>query len=98
MGTLPQSSAKPLVPTQRSLETSNSRIRVPNIPKDAFDGLGFLSDRPPALTLGDVQKARTDTSTSGLGPEPAGVSDEEEAGMGHYNAYVASVDGMNGAL
>jgi hypothetical protein len=84
MDTLPQSSAKPLVPTQRSLEMSNSHICVPNILKDTFDRLGFLSDHSPALTLGDVQKARTDTSASGLGLEPAGVSDKEEAGMGHY--------------
>ena len=51
----PQPSAKPLAPTQRPSETS-SRIRVPNKPKDAFDGLGLPSDRSPAPTLGDVQK------------------------------------------
>jgi len=52
----PRSSAKPLAPTQRPSETS-SRIRAPNKPKDAFDGLGLLSDRSPNPTLGDVQKA-----------------------------------------
>ena len=70
----PQSSAKPLAPTQRSLETSSSRIRVPNKPKDAFDGLGLLSDRLPAPTLGDVQKARTGTSAGGSGPESSSAN------------------------
>ena len=60
----PQPSAKPLAPTQRPSETA-SRIRAPNKPKDAFDGLGLPSDRLPVPTLGDVQKARTGTSASG---------------------------------
>jgi AP2-associated kinase len=64
----PKPSAKPLAPTQRPLETS-SRIRVPNKPKDAFDGLGLPSERSPVPTLGDVQKARTGTSAGGSGPE-----------------------------
>lgn len=69
----PKPSAKPLVPTQRLSETS-SRIRVPNKPKDAFDGLGLLSDRSPAPTLGDVQKARTGTSAGGSGPESSSAN------------------------
>ena len=69
----PQPSAKPLVPTQRPLETS-SRIRVPNKPKDAFDGLGLPSDRSLAPTLGDVQKARTGTSAGGSGPESSSTN------------------------
>jgi AP2-associated kinase len=69
----PRPSAKPLAPTQRPSETS-SRIRVPNKPKDAFDGLGLLSDRSPAPTLGDVQKARTGTSAGGSGPESSSAN------------------------
>ena len=69
----PRSSAKPLAPTQRPSETS-SRIRAPNKPKDAFDGLGLLSDRSPIPTLGDVQKARTGTSAGGSGPESSSAN------------------------
>ncbi|KAI9508366.1 hypothetical protein F5148DRAFT_1355962 [Russula earlei] len=58
----PQSSTKPLDAPQRPLETT-SRIRPPNKPKDAFEGLGLLSDRVPAPTLGEAQKARTGPST-----------------------------------
>jgi AP2-associated kinase len=57
----PQPSARPLPPTQRPSETT-SRIRAPNKPKDAFDGLGLPSDRLSVPTLGDVQKARTGPS------------------------------------
>lgn len=69
----PQPSAKPLVPTQRPSETS-SRTRVPNKPKDAFDGLGLPSERSPAPTLGDVQRARTGTSAGGSGPESSSAN------------------------
>ena len=69
----PQPSTKPLAPTQRPSETS-SRMRVPNKPKDAFDGLGLTSDRSPAPTLGDVQKARTGTSAGGSGPESSSAN------------------------
>ncbi|KAF8506521.1 hypothetical protein F5888DRAFT_1602375 [Russula emetica] len=69
----PQPSAKPLAPTQRPSETS-SRFRAPNKPKDAFDGLGLPSDRSPAPTLGDVQKARTGTSAGGSGPESSSAN------------------------
>ncbi|KAI0299776.1 hypothetical protein BC826DRAFT_1183794 [Russula brevipes] len=64
----PQLSLKPLVTPQRPPETT-SRIRAPNKPKDAFEGLGLTSDRPPAPTLGDVQKARTSTSAGTTGAE-----------------------------
>ena len=64
----PQPSAKPLPPTQRPSEAT-SRFRAPNKPKDAFDGLGLPSDRSPAPTLGDVQKARTGTSAGGAAGE-----------------------------
>ena len=64
----PRPSARPLGPTQRSSETT-SRLRAPIKPKDAFDGLGLPSDRSPAPTLGDVQKARTGTSAGGTAVE-----------------------------
>lgn len=69
----PQPSTKPLAPIQRPSEIS-SRIRVPNKPKDAFDGLGLPSDRSPVPTLGDVQKARTGTSAGGSGPESSSAN------------------------
>jgi AP2-associated kinase len=64
----PQLSLKPLVTPQRLPETT-SRIRAPNKPKDAFEGLGLTSDRPPVPTLGDVQKARTSISAGTTGAE-----------------------------
>ncbi|KAI0248354.1 hypothetical protein BJV78DRAFT_1284870 [Lactifluus subvellereus] len=52
----PQLSVKPTTNPSRPLETT-SRFRAPNKSKDAFEGLGLSSDRAPALTLGEVQKA-----------------------------------------
>ena len=51
-----QPSVKPAAHTSRLSETA-SRFRAPNKPKDAFEGLGLASERAPAPTLGEVQKA-----------------------------------------
>ena len=62
----PQLSVKP--------PETTSRIRVPNKPKDAFEGLGLLSDRAPAPTLGEVQKARTGASVGATGVESSNLA------------------------
>ena len=59
----PQLSVKP--------PEATSRTRAPNKPKDAFEGLGLPSDRAPAPTLGEVQKARTGASVGATGVEPS---------------------------
>jgi AP2-associated kinase len=64
----PQLSAKPVAAPQRPLETT-SRIRPPSKPKDAFEGLVFLSDRMPAPTLGEAQIAKNGTSPGATGAE-----------------------------
>ncbi|KAI0003846.1 hypothetical protein BJV74DRAFT_812022 [Russula compacta] len=68
-----QPSVKPLVAPQRPPETT-SRIRAPNKPKDAFEGLGLLSDSAPAPTLGEVQKARTGASAGATGLESSSAN------------------------
>ena len=56
----PQLSVKPTTNPSRPPETT-SRFRAPSKSKDAFEGLGFSSDRAPAPTLGEVQKAMSAT-------------------------------------
>ncbi|KAH9962736.1 hypothetical protein BGW80DRAFT_1354206 [Lactifluus volemus] len=50
-----QPSVRPAASTLRPSEIP--RFRAPNKPKDAFEGLGLASERAPAPTLGEVQKA-----------------------------------------
>lgn len=69
---MPQSSSKPVTTTQRPETTS--RIRGPSKSKDAFEGLGLLSDRAPAPTLGEAQKARTGASVGPAGGESSSAS------------------------
>ncbi|KAI0308360.1 hypothetical protein B0F90DRAFT_1682161 [Multifurca ochricompacta] len=64
------SSTAPVATSSRLQETT-SRFRAPNKPKDAFEGLGLSSDRAPAPTLGEVQKARTGMGVGAPSAEPS---------------------------
>ena len=74
----PQLSVKP--------PESTGRIRAPNKPKDAFEGLGLLSDRAPAPTLGEVQKARTGASVGVTGIETSSSLAVPGRGTSHTSA------------
>ncbi|KAI9444633.1 hypothetical protein H4582DRAFT_1844582 [Lactarius indigo] len=64
----PQPNAKPVGTSLRPQETT-SRFLAPSKPRDAFEGLGLSSDRAPAPTLGEVQKARTGLSVGATGTD-----------------------------
>jgi AP2-associated kinase len=66
----PQPNVKPVATSLRPQETT-SRFIAPSKPRDAFDGLGLLSDRTPPPTLGEVQKARTGLSVGATGTDPS---------------------------
>ncbi len=66
----PQPNIKPIGTSLRPQETT-SRFLAPSKPRDAFEGLGLSSDRAPAPTLGDVQKARTGLSVGATGTDPS---------------------------
>jgi len=74
----PQLSVKP--------PETTSRFRAPNKPKDAFEGLGLLSDRAPAPTLGEVQKARTGASVGATGVESSSNLAVPGRGTSHTSA------------
>ena len=65
------SSGTPWLTPQLSVKPpeTTSRIRAPDKPKDAFEGLGLPSGRAPVPTLGEVQKARTGASVGATGVE-----------------------------
>ncbi|KAH8987392.1 hypothetical protein EDB86DRAFT_2951085 [Lactarius hatsudake] len=64
----PQVNVKPVGTPLRHQETT-SRFLAPSKPRDAFEGLGLSSDRAPAPTLGEVQKARTGLSVGSTGAD-----------------------------
>ena len=64
----PQVNVKPAATSLRPQETT-SRFLAPSKPRDAFEGLGLSSDRAPAPTLGEVQKARTGLSVGATGTD-----------------------------
>ncbi|KAI9455909.1 hypothetical protein BJY52DRAFT_1188128 [Lactarius psammicola] len=64
----PQLNIKPVATSLRPQETT-SRFLAPSKPRDAFEGLGLSSDRAPAPTLGEVQKARTGLSVGPTGTD-----------------------------
>ncbi|KAH9081482.1 hypothetical protein EDB83DRAFT_2333002 [Lactarius deliciosus] len=64
----PQVNVKPVGTSLRPQETT-SRFLAPSKPRDAFEGLGLSSDRAPAPTLGEVQKARTGLSVGSTGAD-----------------------------
>ncbi|KAH9044294.1 hypothetical protein EDB85DRAFT_1908507 [Lactarius pseudohatsudake] len=64
----PQVNVKSVGTSLRPQETT-SRFLAPSKPRDAFEGLGLSSDRAPAPTLGEVQKARTGLSVGATGAD-----------------------------
>ena len=66
----PQTNVKPAATSLRPQETT-SRFIAPSKSRDAFEGLGLLSDRAPPPTLGEVQKARTGLSVGATGTDPS---------------------------
>src|SRR6266404_4196516 len=66
-----QANVKPVATSSSRPQETTSRFLAPSKPRDAFEGLGLSSDRSPAPTLGEVQKARTGLSAGTTGTDPS---------------------------